>query len=114
MPNCDPLLSAAQLLLLGQDTTALAILQAAAASPAALPALQLLVLRAQMVVVMAEEAQALEGMGDSEGAQDLRALASRQLDDPELARGLPQSFAGLRVAVARYLGDLTACVTLPA
>lgn len=57
-----------------------------------------------MVVVMAEEAQALELMGDTEGAQDLRALANQQLDDTELASGLPPSFAGLRVAVSRYLG----------
>lgn len=104
----DPLLGATRLFLLGQDATAVALLEAAAASPTASPALKQLLVRVQMVVLMAEELQALRIMGDTDGATNLRAIATHLLADIELARGLPQSFASLRVAVARFLtNDLT-------
>lgn len=103
MTEADPLLRAAQLFLLGQDTTAVAVL-AAAAGPG--PAWDRLLVRVQMLVGLAEEARALVAMGDTEQALELKRLASRQLDDPELAAGLPAAFTGLRVAVGRFLRGL--------
>lgn len=111
MTEPDPLLRAAQLFLLGQDATAVAV-----PGPAGGPetAWDRLLVRVQMVVGPAQEARALLAMGDAEQALELQRLASRQLDDSALAAQLPATFVSRRMAAGRFLHGNHELPTRPA